>query len=319
MMLSLLSPAGAKAKLSILVWHRVLAEPDPLFPEQTHARQFDEVLGWVKQAFNVLPLDVAAQKLLAGTLPARALAITFDDGYENNASVALPLLQKHGLNATIYVCTGFLDGGVMWNDCVIESIRHAPEGEFDAGSLGKFALQDMPSRRRAINSLIQQMKYLDFETRKNMAEDLARRAQSKVPTHLMMSSDQVRMLHKAGMVIGAHTCVHPILTRVPPDVARREIVQGKAQLESMIGAPVTTFAYPNGVPQRDYAYEHVQMVREAGFSSAVCTAWGVSDRREDIFQLRRFTPWDTSKMRFLMRMGQNLWRKPEMAQLTEAD
>src|SRR3990167_7749886 len=98
-----MSPAGAKARLSILIFHRVLPEPDPLFPQEMHARQFDAVCGWLAHWFNILPLDRAVQLLDTGTLPARAACITFDDGYADNHDVALPILLHHGLNATFFI------------------------------------------------------------------------------------------------------------------------------------------------------------------------------------------------------------------------
>ncbi|WP_163360867.1 polysaccharide deacetylase family protein, partial [Escherichia coli] len=83
----------------------------------------DAILGWLRSWFNVLPLDEAAQRLKDGSLPARAAALSFDDGYADNHDIALPLLQKHGLPCSFFIATGFLDGGRMWNDTLIESIR----------------------------------------------------------------------------------------------------------------------------------------------------------------------------------------------------
>ena len=110
-------------KLSILIFHRVLPETDPLFPDEPDALRFDQVMGWVKTWFNVIPLDAAVDSLKARNLPARALAITFDDGYADNRTVALPILKRHGLSATFFIATGYLNGGRMWNDTIIEAIR----------------------------------------------------------------------------------------------------------------------------------------------------------------------------------------------------
>ena len=75
------SPAGPQARLSVLIFHRVMPEPDPLFPDEMHARRFNEVCGWIKSWFNVLPLDQAVARMASGILPARAACITFDDGH----------------------------------------------------------------------------------------------------------------------------------------------------------------------------------------------------------------------------------------------
>ena len=119
----LLSPGGARARLTVLIFHRVHPGQDAMFPGEMHAATFRERMGWVREWFNVLPLDEAVAALARGTLPARALAITFDDGYADNFTVALPILQQLGLPATFFIATGFLDGGRMWNDTVIEAMR----------------------------------------------------------------------------------------------------------------------------------------------------------------------------------------------------
>jgi peptidoglycan/xylan/chitin deacetylase (PgdA/CDA1 family) len=122
----------------------------------------------------------------------------------------------------------------------------------------------------------------------------------------MMRSEQVRALHHAGMQIGAHTVSHPILANLPLEFARNEIQQSKQTLESLIGDRVGLFAYPNGVPGKDFTDQTSALVQELGFDCAVTTGWGVSRLETNVFQLPRFTPWDRTRMRFGLRMLQNL-------------
>jgi hypothetical protein len=156
-LLRALSPAGARGRLSILILHRVLPAVDPLFPDEVDAARFDRMCRWLTQWFNVLPLDEAVHRLSSGTLPARALSITFDDGYADNHEVALPILQKHRLPATFYIATGFLDGGRMWNDTVIESVRRSPLDRLpldgtEVASLGACRCTRSPAGRRRSTS-----------------------------------------------------------------------------------------------------------------------------------------------------------------------
>ena len=306
--LNLASPAGARARLSILIYHRVQAEPDPLFPDEMHARRFDELCGWLARDFNVLPLDAAIAALQAGRLPARACCITFDDGYADNLHVAAPVLHKHGLPSTVFVSTGFLDGGRMWNDTVIEVMRRAPTGRLDLAELGLAGveLNGATSRRLAAEAVIDAIKYQPIEERLARTEALVRLARVTPPDDLMLSSDELRRLHGQGVAIGAHTVSHPILARLDAEAARNEIAAGRAQLEKLLGERVALFAYPNGRPGRDYLPEHVDMVRELGFDAAVSTTWGATRSTTDRFQLPRFTPWDETQTRFGLRMLRNL-------------
>jgi peptidoglycan/xylan/chitin deacetylase (PgdA/CDA1 family) len=304
---SLLSGGGHRAPV-ILIYHRVLPEQDPLFPTEVHRAQFDRQLAWLKTRFNVLPLLEAVRLAAAGRLPARSACITFDDGYADNAEVALPVLQKHGLHATFFIATGFLDGGRMWNDTVIESVRRAPGDVLDATSLGlgRHPLGNWEARRQAVGALIGQLKYLPMAQRLEQVGKVAALSGARLPDDLMMRSSQVRELHAAGMDIGGHTVNHPILARLDGAEARREIAQGKAALEAVLDAPVRAFAYPNGKPGQDYLPEHVAMVRELGFETAVSTSWGASRGDADWFQLPRFTPWDQGIGKFSLRLARNV-------------
>ncbi len=311
-LLRLLSPGGRRG-LSIMIYHRVLAAPDPLFPGEIDREAFSRHLGLLKSSFNVLALHDAVRLARAGELPPRAACITFDDGYADNAVEALPILQRFGLPATFFVATGFLDGGRMWNDTVIELVRRAPGESFDArtAGLGQLPLDGVDARRAAIGTLIGHLKYLPMEERLAMVELLAAEADYGLAEDLMMSSDQVRQLHAAGMGIGAHTVNHPILAAIPALLAGDEIAAGKQRLETLLGAPVPLFAYPNGKPNVDYRAEHVGIVRELGFEGAVSTAWG--GRCGDLYQLPRFTPWDLSAPRFQLRLALNLARRAQVA------
>jgi hypothetical protein len=298
-------------------------EPDPLFPEEIDAARFDTLCRWLRGWFNVLPLDEAVARLGEGTLPARALAITFDDGYEDNQRVAVPILERHGLSATFFVSTGFLDGGCMWNDVLIEALRRAPGPELDlrgidGAGLGLYALPDVASRRRAIDAVIGRVKYLEGGERAKAVDAVARAAGLPRLPSPMMAPSQVCAMADRGMGIGAHTVWHPILSRLGEARALQEMADSKARLEAILQRPVTLFAYPNGKPGTDYAAATVGLARRAGFAAAVSTAWGVASRQTDRFQLPRFTPWDRGRTRFALRLAANMRRVPSLLDTLQA-
>ena len=165
--LGLVSPAGIRGRLTVLMFHRVHERPDSLFPNQMHAAMFRERMHWIRTWFNVLPLDQATNALARGTLPARALAITFDDGYADNFTVALPILRELDLHATFFVASAFIDGGRMWNDTVIEAVRGAVGDVLDLSSvgLGTHRIGTLEARRQAINAILLQLKYLSLAQR----------------------------------------------------------------------------------------------------------------------------------------------------------
>jgi len=202
------------------------------------------------------------------------------------------------------VSTGFSDGGIMFNDGVIEAVRRAPLGTYDLTSLGlgNHNLSDSASRRAAIDALIGQLKSRQVGERGALVVQLAAAMRSTLPANLMMRPVQIKRLHDEGMEIGSHTVNHPILAVLEEPQAREEIVGGKHRLEEITGAPVTLFAYPNGKPGRDYGAREVKLVREAGFAAAVSTISGIANRSSDLFQLPRFGPWDRNPRRLGVRL-----------------
>jgi len=292
-------------RASILIFHRVLPAPDPMFPDLVDAARFDALVRTLAASFTILPLGEVAARLADGSLPAGALSITFDDGYADNAEIALPILRRHGARATFFVSTGFLDGGRMFNDSVIECVRAARGDAADLGEfgLGRRALVTPADRRRVVDELLPQVKYLGLAQREAFIERLATTLSSgRLPDDLMMRSPQVVELHRAGMEIGGHTVRHPILRVLPDAEAEAEIGEGRARLQELIDAPVDVFAYPNGRPLQDYDSRHVGMVRRLGFRAAVSTAAGTATAASDPFQLPRFTPWDQGAWRWMARL-----------------
>jgi peptidoglycan/xylan/chitin deacetylase (PgdA/CDA1 family) len=296
-----------------LIYHRVLPELDALQPNEVTAESFNAQMGALQAVFNVLPLGEAIARLKSASLPARAACITFDDGYADNASVALPILQNHGLPATFFIATAYLDGGRMFNDTVIHAIRHCRADRIDltALGLGEHDLDSLEAKRKALGDILWKIRYqLPAANREGAAETIAERATDiPPPADLMMESRQILKLAHAGMEIGGHTARHPILAKLDEAAATREIAEGRDYLEALLAKKVTLFAYPNGRPGVDYRPDQVGIPRKLGFCAAVSTHWGAANKDSDIFQLPRFTPYSNDIRRFTPMLLQNLMRK----------
>ncbi len=291
--------------LTILIYHQVLEHPDPFRPGETAADVFDMHMRVLSRYFKPLPLSAAIGALENGTLPRRAVCVTFDDGYADNYRVALPVLKRWSVPATFFVATGFLDGGRMWNDTVIEAMRRVPGPDFDLSDLGlgRYCLSDDSTRVRSAVDLIQKLKYLPLAERQEKVEVIEERAGQQLPVDLMMTSAQLRKLAgEEGMEIGGHTVSHPILARLDRQEAYSEIESGKKELEALVQRQVSLFAYPNGKPGQDYTERDIDIVREIGFEAAVSTTYGVTRNGGDRYQLPRIGPWDTRPWRFGLRI-----------------
>ncbi|HHC73067.1 MAG TPA: polysaccharide deacetylase family protein [Thiotrichales bacterium] len=296
---------GTRGALCILIYHQVLDAPSDVWPGDPDRDQFRRVMRLLARHCNVLPLPEAIDRLQAGTLPPRAVCITFDDGYRNNHDVAWPIMKALGLPATIFVSTGFLDGGCMWNDQVILAVHRCPASKLDLSDLGlgNHQLGGTAERRRVIDTLLRRIKYMPLRQRNEVLPVINERCASVPPTDLMMTSDQVRSLANEGVEIGGHTVNHPILHCEDTETVEWEIRTGKRRLEEIVGHPIDSFAYPNGAPGVDFTRRDVEIVRHCGFRRAVTTRQGCAHTGAATHLLPRFHPWDRSMNKFFARLA----------------
>jgi peptidoglycan/xylan/chitin deacetylase (PgdA/CDA1 family) len=289
--------------LFVITYHRILPKPNPMLESEPDLAEFRWQMEVLARCFNVLPLSQALKLLDAGKLPPRAVCVTFDDGYRSVHDLALPVLKEFGLPATVFVTSGFLDGGVMWNDRIITAIQSMKGEQLDMGEfgLGVLPLGSVEERKTTSLRVTEGAKYLPPDERSRLVEHLEALVGEPV-RGLMLTPDMVVSLDRNGIEIGAHTVTHPILTSLDNSSARAEIVGSKEYLENLLGKPVPLFAYPNGKVGVDYDASHISILRENGFAAAFTTAIGAITRTQDRFQLPRSRPWDRTPFLFGVRL-----------------
>lgn len=307
-LLQLAGKASGRGKLSILIYHQVLAKPDPMRPSEPTTAVFDWQMKLLRDYFTPLSLADALKHLQQGTLPDNAVCVTFDDGYLNNLTVAQPVLQKYQIPATVYVATAFSNGTNMWNDRLIYLFGQPQKDHLLLDDL-RVELKDWSSRREQANQWLKKLKYLPPSERSATIDRFYHQNQATEQPALMMTPAQIRQLAARGIAIGAHTVDHPILKVLPATEQQQQIVSSKLQLEDWLQQPVNHFAYPNGAEGVDFDATAVQLVQDCGFNSAVVTNWGTSGTTTSAFKLRRFTPWDKTPLRFHLRLVRQLLSK----------
>jgi len=226
----------------VLNYHRVGAWADSPFDHalwSATAEGFDAQLRLLARETDVVaPADVAE---LGRRGHGRHVLITFDDGYRDNWEIALPLLRAHGLTATFFLATGFLDRPhVAWWDEIAWMARNAtrplPGGTDAAGKRFTHEYKHMPAERKAA--------FLD-----EIAEQTgAGRCDASAAAGMWMSWDEARELRAAGMSIGGHTVTHPVLGSLDEGRQRAEIAGCRERLEAELGEPMRWFSYPVGFP-----------------------------------------------------------------------
>ncbi|NUU01809.1 polysaccharide deacetylase family protein [Herbaspirillum robiniae] len=310
---NLIALAGRRRRrLCILTYHRILERPDPLLESEVDLASFRWQMRLLADGFNVLPLPEALQRMRQGTLPPRAVCISFDDGYRSVCELALPVLQEFGLTATIFATTAHLDDGSMWNDRILEAVRRLPEGAFDWEALGLppalaagrkgGVVSDAESRLHIATVINEYAKYMPPPERLRVIAALEQCAGNPDTADLMLDRAMIVALTRAGNEIGGHTVTHPILSKVEDEHALREIVDNKHALEQIVRQPLRLFAYPNGKAGVDYDMRHVRMIGAAGYDAAFTTAGGSAGPDSARYEIPRGRPWDRTPIMFGLRL-----------------
>jgi peptidoglycan/xylan/chitin deacetylase (PgdA/CDA1 family) len=293
-----------EGRICIITYHRVLEHQDPLLDSEPDIKTFTWQMEVLASSFNVLTLSDAIVAIKENKVPPRAICITFDDGYRSCHDLALPILSRLGLPATVFVTTGFLDGGNMWNDRIIEALREAPMGSLDLREigLGLHRITTSLERKEIAQKINDESKYLPKDKRTKVVETIEKLTGNTQVKNLMLTREMIVNLSNNGIEIGGHTITHPILTTIDNSDALREITDNKHVLEKIIGKPIHLFAYPNGKIGTDFDLRHLKMVKDAGYHAAFSTAFGTAANGCDFFQIPRSRPWDRTPFIFSMRL-----------------
>ncbi len=297
--------AARPPAFQILTFHRVNDEHDPFF-ESVPTRVFEQRMAYLAETCHVLTVEQLVKRARAGNLPSNAVAITFDDGYRDNLTHGAPILVRLGLPATIFLATGFIGTtAVAWSDRVAMAFKLTTRESLMTPWRKIVSLTSQTDRLRALAQTIAFLKQQpDDELRvtvDRLLETLGVTDQKPLKD-LMLTWDDVNALVGLGFSIGAHTVNHPILSRVSAQRARTEIMGSRQIIESACGQAPTSFAYPNGTAD-DYTQTVTHLVREAGFTSAVTTRFGLNTASTSPFELRRGGPWEEDLPTFALKLA----------------
>ena len=283
-----------RKRLAILMFHGV--EPDPLQPACWHVldtQTFRAQLEFVRDHFEVLPLDEALERMQAGTLPDRAAALTFDDGTRNLATEVAPVLHELGLPASFFLATGAMESGAcLWPDRLWLAFARTEAHAVDLTPLG-MGTHQLPlgsARARVCAAVTERLKELSDEQRIAHVESLISSLNVVIDDpgpFRMLSWDDVDELATDELVtLNPHTVTHPILSRCADEKVEHEITQSCTALAQRIGRDATVFAYPNGRAQ-DFDERARQAVTQSGVRWALATTYGLADENSDPLALPR--------------------------------
>ena len=245
------------------------------------------------KAKKILRLDQAMKQILDGTLSGHVIALTFDDGYKDNYSIARDILFEHGIPATFFFFFFHLKQNIdYWWDTLHNHVRRykvdfhnwvSMQKEFaDRPSILAEVPEDDSSWDVWARYLVRWLNDLGYEFRIHFLDRMV--AEFGVKNgQCLMTWDEVRQLHKLGFEVGSHALSHEPLTQLGQDRVKAEVEQSKEALEEVLGAAVPGFSYPRGAWDERCA----TTVKNAGYDYAVSTMYGSNDDPVNVFALQR--------------------------------
>ena len=293
----------------ILYFHRVNEEGDP-FLGSISTRLFEQEMRFVARHYRVVSLAEAARRLAHGEPAEPVVAITFDDGYQDNYLNAFPVLQRYGLPATIFLTTGSLDSRErLWFEQLSLAVKRTSRAYIDLeiDVPRRLWTRTEAERLAAKDQIIALVRGLpDAERRRWVSEILAYLDAPRDREDTMLTWDQVRFMNQRGIDFGGHTVTHPFISRLSPEQVLWEVSECKRRIEEELQVPVHHFAYPNG---RDGDFEewNKQVLKDAGYRVAASTLWGVNYPGTDPMELRRGQPWEEDAAVFAAKLDWYQW------------
>jgi len=232
---------------------------------------FEEIISRLSGLYVPLSLD----EVLGGAKNhGTGFVITFDDGFRDNLFVALPILKKYNVPATIYITSGFIDRSVFPFEYRLAAIvRQEQEICLDTDNYPKKFLARTPEEKlKTYLHIKNKLKYTSNDFRYHTLNKLAQKCKFSKSSIQFLSIPELTELSNSSLItIGSHSHYHQVLTSISTTEARKEVRLGKSKIEEWVGKPSHHFSYPYGV----YNKNVTKIIAEAGFKSAVTTKAGI--------------------------------------------
>lgn len=249
--------AESKHNAMILMYHGVVPEANlNISPNHLSLNNFEAQIKYLSSEFNIVSLeDIFSLYRNSESKTKTTLAITFDDGYENNFKYAFPVLQKYNVPATIFTVTKQLEnpGFILWYDFVDVLKNHIPLSFFQENikkldkQLGKFdvVINSWGELKQFLKTLNQSEKEVVLNRRMIDLQEIL----LKVPDEFykLLNIEQMKIMLDSGLIkIGSHTHSHPNLDIISDEESRSELALSKRHLEKNLNIEIKSIAFPDG-------------------------------------------------------------------------
>ena len=237
--------------VAVLCYHGVISSSlaDSRIPfRELHVtgEELESHCRFLREECNPISLDTWKATFHGGPpLPPRPVLLTFDDGYRSVFKLARPILQKYSIPAIIFVCSDPVEKGeLLWYDAAARSMT-----ESEVNAVGR----------------------LPYPQWGEACAKFDMRVCEGDPSSVLSLSELKILATTPGIEIGGHTMNHVRLATADREDQNLQVIRNKQCLEEWTGTSIRAFAYPNGLPEKDYNRDSIEIVRAAGYEFAFTT------------------------------------------------
>ncbi len=290
------------SSVPVFMLHRMIS-PEFSIPGGISEPYLRQCLQYLKKNhYHFLTLETLVQSLRSHEPPpARSVVFTIDDGYLDQAKIALPIFEEFGCPITFFVITGMLDQILWpWDAQIAWLFQHTQVKtlHFDiAGNTIRFPL-DTPHNKRLSRRTIQDyMKTVNANLLAGIVNELAEKAGVEIPRqppveYMPLTWEQARQLESDQVRFAPHSNSHNILSRLDDNSLEYELKYSWQKISTELKNPVKIFCYPTGRPE-DYGSREIEALNQLGYIGAVSTTAAAVDlndySQQHLFTLPRFS------------------------------
>ena len=270
--------ASGDSRLRILAYHGVCDDhisSEAWVPKHFVATAvFEEQVRYLCENASIMHLAEAVERLRAGSLPRRAVVLTFDDGYANNLYKVLPILEKYRAPATVFISTAYVERALLFPFDRLRLIKIEKQGDHAVlQSLVEYKSHSLDAVTRAIEA-----------SWSSVASKLTR---DQIEALRPLTLDELKRLNDHDLItIGAHSHWHCILGNETRERRAQEITQSVNLVRQWTGLQECPFSYPNG-QRNDYDEEDMRVLRSLNVRTAVSGIAGINGATSDPLDLKR--------------------------------
>ena len=274
----------------VLIYHKI---NDDIWDSQllsVQSENFYNQLLYLKENYETVSLDSLISRLKDNNLSGNEISITFDDGYLDNLTNMLPVINSLKIPVTVFIPTDFINkNDEFWWDKIEQLVIKTKKLEINFSiekKIYSYSLADSKEKIIAIDNICKELKKLppsEIQQFIKIFYKLSETTLEERKTHLIMSQSDILKLSKSAFVtIGSHAHTHTRLSILSKDQQRKEFILSKNLLQNIIGKGIDFISYPFG-SKIDFTSETEGLVQHCGYKA------GIANVQKDLTMKDRIT------------------------------